>query len=46
MIRASISEAGAQGGWFAAPDPAGYRAFTGRYRTRYGRIRRARNARL
>jgi ABC-type branched-subunit amino acid transport system substrate-binding protein len=25
-----------QGGLFAAPDPAGLRAFTGRYRTRYG----------
>jgi branched-chain amino acid transport system substrate-binding protein len=31
-----FAEAGAQGGWFAAPDPAGYRAFSGRYRTRYG----------
>ena len=30
------AEAGAQGGWFAAPDPAGYRAFSGRYRQRYG----------
>jgi ABC-type branched-subunit amino acid transport system substrate-binding protein len=25
-----------QGGWFAAPDAAGYRAFSGRYRARYG----------
>jgi len=25
-----------QGGLFAAPDPAGLRAFSGRYRTRYG----------
>jgi ABC-type branched-subunit amino acid transport system substrate-binding protein len=25
-----------QGGLFAAPDPAGFRAFSGRYRTRYG----------
>ena len=25
-----------QGGLFAAPDPAGFRAFAGRYRTRYG----------
>ena len=31
-----FAEPGAQGGWFAAPDPAGYRAFSGRYRTRYG----------
>jgi len=30
------AEAGAQGGWFAAPDPAGFRAFSGRYRQRYG----------
>jgi branched-chain amino acid transport system substrate-binding protein len=30
------AEPGAQGGWFAAPDPAGFRAFSGRYRTRYG----------
>ena len=27
-----FAEPGAQGGWFAAPDPAGYRAFSGRYR--------------
>src|SRR5262249_48959046 len=26
-----------QGGLYAAPDPAGFRAFAGRYRTRYGR---------
>jgi hypothetical protein len=25
-----------QGGWFATPDPSGYRAFAGRYRARYG----------
>jgi ABC-type branched-subunit amino acid transport system substrate-binding protein len=25
-----------QGGLYAAPDPAGFRAFAGRYRTRYG----------
>src|SRR5436305_12633401 len=31
-----FAEPGAQGGWFAAPDPGGYRAFSGRYRTRYG----------
>jgi ABC-type branched-subunit amino acid transport system substrate-binding protein len=31
-----FAEAGAQGGWFAAPDPSGYRAFSGRYRSRYG----------
>jgi branched-chain amino acid transport system substrate-binding protein len=30
------SEPSAQGGWFAAPDPSGFRAFAGRYRTRYG----------
>ena len=30
------AEPGAQGGWFAAPDPAGFRAFSGRYRQRYG----------
>lgn len=31
-----FAEPGVQGGWFAAPDPAGYRAFSGRYRQRYG----------
>jgi branched-chain amino acid transport system substrate-binding protein len=25
-----------EGGWYAAPDPAGFRAFTERYRARYG----------
>src|SRR4051812_14220074 len=30
------AEPGVQGGWFAAPDPSGFRAFSGRYRTRYG----------
>jgi ABC-type branched-subunit amino acid transport system substrate-binding protein len=30
------AEPGAQGGWFATPDPAGFRAFSGRYRQRYG----------
>jgi branched-chain amino acid transport system substrate-binding protein len=30
------SDPAAQGGWFATPDPAGYRAFAGRYRARYG----------
>ena len=25
-----------QGGLYAAPDPAGFRAFSGRYRTKYG----------
>ena len=30
------SEPGAQGGWFATPDPSGFRAFSGRYRQRYG----------
>ena len=24
------------GGWYAAPDPAGFRSFSGRYRARYG----------
>jgi ABC-type branched-subunit amino acid transport system substrate-binding protein len=31
-----FADPGAQGGWFAAPDPAGFRAFSGRYRARYG----------
>ena len=31
-----FAEPGAQGGWFAAPDPSGFRAFSGRYRARYG----------
>ena len=31
-----FAEPGAQGGWFAAPDPSGYRAFSGRYKSRYG----------
>jgi branched-chain amino acid transport system substrate-binding protein len=31
-----FADAGAQGGWYAAPDPAGYRAFSGRYKSRYG----------
>jgi branched-chain amino acid transport system substrate-binding protein len=31
-----FAEPGAQGGWFAAPDPAGFRAFSSRYRSRYG----------
>ena len=26
-----------QGAWYAAPEPAGYRNFAGRYRTRFGR---------
>jgi ABC-type branched-subunit amino acid transport system substrate-binding protein len=30
------AEPGAQGGWFAAPDPTGFRSFSGRYRGRYG----------
>jgi ABC-type branched-subunit amino acid transport system substrate-binding protein len=30
------SDPGIQSGWFAAPDPAGFRAFSARYRTRYG----------
>ena len=31
-----FAEPGVQGGWFAAPEPGGYRAFSGRYRSRYG----------
>ncbi len=31
-----FASASLQGGWYAAPDPAGFRAFAGRYRTRYG----------
>ncbi len=31
-----FAETGTQGGWFAAPDPSGYRAFSGRYKSRYG----------
>jgi ABC-type branched-subunit amino acid transport system substrate-binding protein len=31
-----FAEPAAQGGWFATPDPAGYRSFAGRYRARYG----------
>lgn len=31
-----MNDAALQGGLFAAPDGAGYRAFTGRYRTRFG----------
>jgi ABC-type branched-subunit amino acid transport system substrate-binding protein len=31
-----FSNAALQGGLYAAPDPAGFRAFAGRYRTRYG----------
>jgi len=30
------AEPSAQGGWFAAPDPSGFRSFSGRYRQRYG----------
>src|SRR5213596_3308040 len=30
------SSAALQGGLYAAPDPAGFRAFSGRYRTKYG----------
>ena len=30
------ASAAMQGGLYAAPDPAGFRAFAGRYRTRYG----------
>jgi ABC-type branched-subunit amino acid transport system substrate-binding protein len=31
-----FSDAALDGGWFAAPDSAGFRAFAGRYRGRYG----------
>jgi branched-chain amino acid transport system substrate-binding protein len=31
-----FSEAQLQGGWFAAPDAAGFRAFSARYRAKYG----------
>jgi ABC-type branched-subunit amino acid transport system substrate-binding protein len=31
-----IANPALQGGLYAAPDPAGYRAFAGRYRTKYG----------
>jgi ABC-type branched-subunit amino acid transport system substrate-binding protein len=31
-----FSEPQLQGGWFAAPDAAGFRAFSGRYRAKYG----------
>ena len=31
-----FSEQQMQGGWFAAPDAAGFRAFSGRYRAKYG----------
>lgn len=31
-----FAEPGVQGGWFAAPEPAGYRGFSGRYKSRYG----------
>jgi branched-chain amino acid transport system substrate-binding protein len=31
-----FSNAALEGGWYPAPDPAGFRAFAGRYRSRYG----------
>jgi ABC-type branched-subunit amino acid transport system substrate-binding protein len=31
-----FASASLQGGLFAAPDPSGFRAFSGRYRTRFG----------
>ena len=31
-----FNSASMQGGLYAAPDPAGFRAFSGRYRTKYG----------
>ena len=31
-----FSDPALDGGWFAAPDSAGFRGFAGRYRIRYG----------
>ncbi len=31
-----FAEGAMQGGWFAAPDSAGFRSFAGRYRARFG----------
>jgi ABC-type branched-subunit amino acid transport system substrate-binding protein len=31
-----FAEASLHGGWYPAPDPAGYRSFAGRYRSRFG----------
>ena len=31
-----FADASLQGAWFAAPDPAGYRNFAGRYRAKFG----------
>lgn len=31
-----FAEAALHGGWYAAPEPGGYRSFTARYKTRYG----------
>jgi branched-chain amino acid transport system substrate-binding protein len=31
-----FADASLQGAWFAAPDPAGYRSFAGRYRAKFG----------
>lgn len=31
-----FSDSSLQGGWYAAPDSAGFRAFAGRYRAKYG----------
>jgi ABC-type branched-subunit amino acid transport system substrate-binding protein len=31
-----LAEGSMQGGWFAAPDTAGFRSFSNRYRTRFG----------
>jgi ABC-type branched-subunit amino acid transport system substrate-binding protein len=33
---AVFAEPSLQGGWYPAPDPAGYRSFAARYRSRYG----------
>ena len=35
-IRASSRRRRCEGGWYAAPDPAGFRVFAQRYRARYG----------
>jgi ABC-type branched-subunit amino acid transport system substrate-binding protein len=32
-----FAEPSLEGGWYAAPDPRGYRAFAGRFRNRFGR---------
>jgi branched-chain amino acid transport system substrate-binding protein len=32
----TYTESAIQGGWFAAPDPAGFRSFSARYKAKYG----------